>query len=155
MLFLNTPRIKSRQSKKHIMDTNFPPKDAIQTWSMETIKEPPDAKDQSVTVMSKLSLSDLFFLQSVNVMRLLGCVGLRRLRWTWRWRWIWIRIRMGVERRGGSCEVEGEWSTSLASVFRFVQLLRGSGPTLLTLGWKIQFLPRTWALLETYDFKSN
>lgn len=80
MLFLNTPRIKSRQWKKHIMDPNFPPKDAIQTWSMETIKEPPDAKDQSVTVMSKLSLSDLFFLQSVNVMRLLGCVGLRRLR---------------------------------------------------------------------------
>lgn len=62
------------------MDPNFPPpKDAIQTWSMETIKEPPDAKDQSVTVMSKLSLSDLFFLQSVNVMRLLGCVGTEKL----------------------------------------------------------------------------
>lgn len=44
------------------MDPNFPPpKDAIQTWSMETIKEPPDAKDQSVTVILKLSLSDLFF----------------------------------------------------------------------------------------------
>lgn len=58
------------------------PKDAIQTWSMETIKEPPDAKDQSVTVILKLSLSDLFFfffLQSVNVMRLLGCVGTEKL----------------------------------------------------------------------------
>lgn len=64
------------------MDPNFPPpKDAIQTWSMETIKEPPDAKDQSVTVILKLSLSDLFFffLQSVNVMRLLGCVGTEKL----------------------------------------------------------------------------
>lgn len=49
---------------------------------METIKEPPDAKDQSVTVILKLSLSDLFFfffLQSVNVMRLLGCVGTEKL----------------------------------------------------------------------------
>lgn len=50
--------------------------------------------------------------------------------------------RRGEERRLGnkdsSCEVEGEWSPSLASVFRFVQLLRGSGPTLLTLGRKIQ-----------------